>query len=117
VSSVGQRQSHESAVGHVTGRAIYTDEQRPPLGLLSVCPVLAPHARARILKINCAAAQALSGCVAVLTATDVLGENDTGVTVHDEILLPTEEVTIGDNRSPGSLQKRKLLPEQLQLRL
>jgi xanthine dehydrogenase large subunit len=93
VSSVGQRQSHESAVGHVTGRAIYTDEQRPPLGLLSVCPVLAPHARARILKINCAAAQALSGCVAVLTATDVLGENDTGVTVHDEILLPTAEVT------------------------
>jgi xanthine dehydrogenase large subunit len=93
VSSVGQRQSHESAVGHVTGRTIYTDEQRPPLGLLSVYPVLAPQARARILKVDYTAAQALEGCVAVLTATDVPGENDTGVTAHDEILLPTEEVT------------------------
>lgn len=92
MSSVGQQKSHDSAAGHVTGRAIYTDEQRPPMGLLSVYPILAPHARARILKVDCDAALAMEGCVAVLTAADVPGENDTGITAHDEILLPTEEV-------------------------
>ena len=29
---------HESAVGHVSGRAVYTDEQHLPLGMLSVFP-------------------------------------------------------------------------------
>ena len=27
---------HESAIGHVTGRAVYTDEQREPRGLASL---------------------------------------------------------------------------------
>ncbi len=40
---------HESAEGHVSGRAIYTDEQHPPQGLLSLWPVQAPHAHAQIL--------------------------------------------------------------------
>ena len=39
--------THESAVGHVTGRAVYADEQHPPQGLLSLYPVQAPHAHAR----------------------------------------------------------------------
>ena len=30
---------HESAVGHVTGRAVYTDEQSMPVGLLRLWPV------------------------------------------------------------------------------
>ena len=40
------RKSHESAEGHVTGKAIYTDEQRPPADLLSLYPVLSAHAHA-----------------------------------------------------------------------
>ena len=35
---------HESAVGHVTGRAAYTDEQHAPRGLASLYPVQAKHA-------------------------------------------------------------------------
>ena len=27
---------HESAAGHVSGRAAYTDEQQEPIGMLSV---------------------------------------------------------------------------------
>lgn len=87
---MGQRRSHESAEGHVTGKAIYTDEQRPPTGMLSVYPVLAPHAKARIVEIDCAAAYEVEGFVTVLTAEDVPGQNDTGVILQDEPLFPTE---------------------------
>jgi len=91
--SVGKRKSHESAEAHVSGTAIYTDDQRLPAGMLSLFPVLAPHARARITKIDVSAAYEVEGVVTVLTADDVPGENNTGVIVHDEILLATDEVS------------------------
>ncbi|MDZ4813019.1 MAG: xanthine dehydrogenase molybdopterin binding subunit [Pseudomonadota bacterium] len=83
---------HESAIGHVTGRAIYTDEQHEPVGMLSVYPVMAPHAHARIGAIDSAAAAALAGVYAVLTAADIPGENDTGPILHDEPLIPADLV-------------------------
>jgi xanthine dehydrogenase large subunit len=83
---------HESAVGHVTGRAVYTDEQLEPVGLLSLWPVQAPHAHARIRRIDAAAALEQPGVHAVLTARDVPGENDTGPIKHDEPLIPAELV-------------------------
>ena len=49
---------HESAAGHVTGRALYADEQLPPQGLLSLWPVVSPHAHARILRIDAPAVRA-----------------------------------------------------------
>jgi xanthine dehydrogenase large subunit len=90
---IGTRKPHESAEGHVTGKAIYTDEQRMPAGMLSVYPVTAPHAKARILNIDTSAALAVEGCVTVLTAADVPGRNNTGVIVADEMLFPTDEVS------------------------
>ena len=83
---------HESAVGHVTGRAIYTDEQRLPVGMLSVYPVQAPHAHAGIVSIDATQARAVPGVHAVLTAGDVPGENDTGPILHDEPLIADEVV-------------------------
>lgn len=91
--STGQRQSHESAPGHVSGQAVYTDDQRQPVGMLSLYPVLSPHARAKILQIDVTAAQQVEGVVTVLTAQDIPGQNNTGVIVHDEPLLPTDEVS------------------------
>jgi len=88
-----RRQSHESAIGHVTGKAVYTDDQRPPFGLLSLYPVLSPHACARILTLETAAAQTVPGVVTVLTAADIPGQNNTGVIRADEPLLPTDEVS------------------------
>jgi xanthine dehydrogenase large subunit len=93
MNMVGKRKSHESAEGHVTGKATYTDDQRPPVGMLSVYPVMAPHARARILKIDTTATKTVDGFVTVITAEDVPGMNDTGTIVCDEILLPTEEIS------------------------
>ena len=93
MSPVGQRKSHESAVAHVSGTAIYTDDQREPAGMLSLYPVLSPHARATISQLDIAPALTVAGCITVLTAADVPGENNTGVIVHDEVLLPTDEVS------------------------
>ncbi len=93
MSPVGQRKSHESAVAHVSGTAIYTDDQREPAGMLSLYPVLSPHARATITQLDTAPALTVAGCITVLTAADVPGENNTGVIVHDEVLLPTDEVS------------------------
>jgi len=83
---------HESAEGHVSGRAIYTDEQHPPSGLLSLWPVQAPHAHAQVLAIDTHAAALMPGVVRVLTAADVPGENDTGPILHDEPLIATDRI-------------------------
>ncbi len=83
---------HESAVGHVTGRAIYTDEQQAPVGMLSLYPVQAPYAHARIVGIDTAQARSMPGVRAVLTAQDVPGENDTGTILHDEPLIASDLV-------------------------
>ncbi|MDX2241012.1 MAG: xanthine dehydrogenase molybdopterin binding subunit, partial [Leptolyngbyaceae cyanobacterium bins.302] len=93
MSIAGQPQSHESATGHVSGKAIYTDDQRLPSGMLSLYPVVSPHARAKILKIDVTAASQVQGVVTVLTSDDVPGENNTGVIVHDEPLFPTDDVS------------------------
>ncbi|MGB5973723.1 MAG: xanthine dehydrogenase molybdopterin binding subunit [Nodosilinea sp.] len=93
MSPVGQRKSHESAVAHVSGTALYTDDQREPAGMLSLYPVTSPHTRATITQLDTAPALAVKGCVTVLTAADVPGVNNTGVIIHDEVLLPTDEVS------------------------
>ena len=85
--------THESAVGHVTGRAVYVDEQHLPHGLLSLYPVQAPHAHARILAIDATTAAAMPGVVAVLTAADIPGVNNTGPIVHDEPVMPADLVS------------------------
>ncbi len=91
--SVGKPKSHESAAGHVSGKAIYTDDQRPPAGMLSLYPVQAPHSHARIKRLDVSAAYQVPGVVTVLTAEDVAGENDTGVIIRDEVLFPTDEIS------------------------
>jgi xanthine dehydrogenase large subunit len=58
--------------------------------MLSVYPVLSPHARARIIQIDTSATAEIDGFVTVLTALDVAGENDTGAILHDEVLFPEE---------------------------
>lgn len=85
--------THESAEGHVSGRAIYTDEQHPPLDLLSLWPVQSPHAHAEIRRIDAGAASRMPGVVRVLTAADVPGENDTGAILHDEPLIASDRVS------------------------
>jgi len=92
MSGFDKHSVHESAIGHVTGRAVFTDEQYPALGMLALYPVQAPHAHARIAGIDAAAAAGAPGVHLVLTARDVPGENDTGPILHDEPLIPADLV-------------------------
>jgi xanthine dehydrogenase large subunit len=87
---VGHAIPHESAVEHVTGTALYTDDlvERHG-GILHAHPVQAPLAHARVTRLDVAPALAVPGVVRVLTAADVPGVNDAG-TKHDEPLFPDE---------------------------
>jgi xanthine dehydrogenase molybdopterin binding subunit/xanthine dehydrogenase small subunit len=82
---------HESAHKHVTGEAIYADDQVAGRAVLEVWPVCSPHARARILRRDATVARQMPGIHAVLLAEDVPGVNDAG-TKNDEILLADKEV-------------------------
>ena len=87
---VGRPLPHESAALHVTGAALYTDDlgARMP-GLLHAHPVQAPHAHARVTRLDVGPALVVPGVVRVLTAQDVPGVDDAGVK-GDEPLFPTE---------------------------
>lgn len=93
MSPVGEKRSHDSAIGHVSGKAIYTDDQRLITGMVSLYPVTSPHAHARIVNIDVSGAYTVAGVVTVLTAEDIPGRNNTGAIVPDEVLLPTTEVS------------------------
>jgi xanthine dehydrogenase large subunit len=88
---VGQAVPHESAQGHVTGDALYTDDliARFP-DLLHAWPVLAPHAHAMLVQLDATQAFEEPGVVTVLTGDDVPGVGDTGPSRHDEPLFPLE---------------------------
>jgi xanthine dehydrogenase molybdopterin binding subunit/xanthine dehydrogenase small subunit len=83
---------HESAHKHVTGEAIYVDDQAQSEKMLEAWPVCSPHAHARILLRDASAARAVPGVHAVLLAEDVPGRNDVGAVRNDEILLADTEV-------------------------
>ena len=83
---------HESAHKHVTGEAIYVDDQTCGKNFLEVWPVCSPHAHAKILKSDATAARRMPGIKAVLLAEDVPGRNDVGAVKHDESLLADKEV-------------------------
>jgi len=85
---------HESAWGHVTGSAIYVDDQASRRHrMLEIWPVTVPHARARITKLDVSAARGMPGVVDILTAAEIPGTNDVGAIRHDEPLLATDEVS------------------------
>jgi len=96
MSAIGRPTPHESARGHVTGAALYTDDllARFP-NLLHAWPVLAPHAHALVVDIDTSEAEAAPGVAAVLTTDHVPGEGDTGPNRHDEPLFPREVMFFG----------------------
>lgn len=90
---VGQAVPHESARGHVTGEALYTDDlaSRYP-HLLHAWPVMAAHAHALVTHLDASPALDEPGVVATLNGGDVPGEGDSGANRHDEPLFPSEVV-------------------------
>jgi CO/xanthine dehydrogenase Mo-binding subunit len=71
---VGQRLRRPDAADKVRGRALYI-EDLAPAGALTAGVLRSPHAHARIARLDTAAARALPGVHAVLTAADIPGRN------------------------------------------
>jgi xanthine dehydrogenase large subunit len=93
--AVGLAVPHESAVLHVTGTALYTDDLiYRTKDVLHAYPVQTTYAHAQITTLNTEPALAVPGVVRVLTAADVPGVNDAGVK-HDEPLFPSEIMFYG----------------------
>ncbi|GGV30110.1 dehydrogenase [Streptomyces longisporoflavus] len=79
---------HESAVLHVTGTALYTDDLvHRTKDVLHAYPVQATKAHGRITALRTGPALDVPGVVRVLTGADVPGVNDAGMK-HDEPLFP-----------------------------
>jgi len=78
---------HDSAVGHVTGRALYIDDVPNVPGTLEAALVLSPHAHARIRSIDVSRALAAPGVAAAIVASDIPGKNDIAPIRSDEPLL------------------------------
>ena len=83
---------HESAIGHVTGTALYVDDQASRRPMLEIWPVLSSQGHARIVRLDVEQAAKKPGIICVLTAQDVPGINDIGALRQDEALFADGEV-------------------------
>ena len=90
----GKELTHESAVLHVTGEAVYTDDLPELRGTLYAALVLSPVAHGELIGegIDRQALLAEHGVVAVFTARDIPGENNCGPIVHDDPFLAAGKV-------------------------
>jgi len=87
--SVSKPLPHDAAPLHVTGAARYVDDIPMPANTLHLAFGLSPIARGTFTALDLTDVRAAEGVVAVLTASDLPGENDTSPSAHDEPLLST----------------------------
>jgi xanthine dehydrogenase large subunit len=91
-SEVGQSHPHESAILHVLGEAVYTDDIPEAQGTLHAALGLSAKAHARIVSLNLEPVKAMPGVVAVYTYKDIPGTNDCGPIIHDDPILAEDKV-------------------------
>ena len=93
-SAQGRELAHESAVLHVTGEAVYTDDIPELRGTLYAALVMSPVAHGELIGegIDRDAILAEHGVVAVFTARDIPGENNCGPIIHDDPFLAVGKV-------------------------
>ncbi len=84
---------HDSAVGHVTGEAVYIDDILVNEQLLVGRVVYSLHAHAKIKSFDLSEARKVAGVHAVLSYKDIPGHNQMGPVVKDEMCLAENEVT------------------------
>ena len=76
----------------VTGQARFIYDEPQPKDLQIVKILTSPNAHAKIISIDTSQAKKIKGVTAVLTGQDIPGENQIGVGILDEPLLPVNEV-------------------------
>lgn len=83
----GASSPHESALLHVTGEAVYTDDITELNGTAYAAISMSARAHARILSMDLDAVRNYPGVLAVYTAADLPGANNCGPVIHDDPLL------------------------------
>ena len=77
---------------HVRGESIYVDDIPLVQGTLFACVFDSPIAHGKLNGINTKEAESSEGVVRVVTAKDIIGENQIGGIMPDEPLLADGEV-------------------------
>ena len=85
--------AHDSATKHVSGKALYVDDEPQPAGLLHGYVATSTCARGTLKKLDLSRVKKQPGVVAVLTAADIPGLNDISpLHVHDEPIIVDTEI-------------------------
>ena len=83
---------HESALAQVCGLAPYIDDIPELKGTLHAAPILSAVPHGRLLGVDAAAALAMPGVIAIVTAKDLPGDPIFAAQVRDEPIFAMEEV-------------------------
>ena len=93
-ASTAKKESHDEAVRlHVKGESRFICDNPKPEHLHYAAVVASPHAHARILRIKTETAKLVDGVAGVFTWRDIPGENELGIKIKDEPLLPEQIVS------------------------
>lgn len=92
MTTAGKSQTHDSAVGHVSGRAHFVDDTTPTIDQLHVAIGQASIAHGRIVSIKLDAVRQASGVVDVLTFGDLPHRTDIGPVFPGDPLLVDQKV-------------------------
>ncbi len=90
--AMGQSHRHDSAVAQVCGEALYVDDIPELRGTLHAAPVLSTVAHGLLRGIDGAAALAMPGVRALITARDIPGDPVLAAFAHDEPILAIDRV-------------------------
>jgi len=77
---------------HVRGESVYLDDVPLLQGTLFACVYDSPVAHGKLISVDTSKAEKAAGVVKVITAKDLIGENQIGGILPDEPLLADEEV-------------------------
>ena len=83
---------HDSALKHVTGRALYIDDMAEPSGTLHAALVLSPITHGRLRGLDLGKVRSSQGVVGAFAAADIPGANNTAGPGKHEPLFAADEV-------------------------
>ena len=84
---VGKGYAHDSALKHLTGKAVYIDDMPDLPRTMHAALVLSPIAHGTLNGIDASKALALPGVIKVITASDIPGHNDVAPILSGEPLF------------------------------
>ncbi len=83
---------NSDVIKHVKGESLFVDDFAVQEGTLYIAVFDSPVARGKIVNVDYSEAEKYPGLKAIITASDIPGENQIGNIIQDETLLAENEV-------------------------